>query len=347
MNKKTIGLLMGATSGFVIGLPVGIRRGITSSIVLAMLMALLFPFSTCGGQNEVALYNQARPLESGYHERKLQMDDRERIYFIYVPASYNNNGPTPMVLNLHGGGGTPKAQRHTSMMTKVSDREGFIVVYPQGTNRRGKIIPGYTWNAGACCGWAQKHEIDDTAFIGALIDDLRKLINIDEKRIYATGHSNGAMMCYRMACELSDRIAAIAPVSGPMQMKGCRPSRPVPIMHFHGTDDPFVPFEGGKGPRSLPGQFFASVDETIKFWLEVNGIDSIKPKASRKGNAVKSYFGPGTNGAEVVLWRLEGGGHTWPGGQFGFFKEKTLGLMNTDISASNLMWEFFRRHSLP
>lgn len=318
----------------------------TLAVILAV--SVFFPFNACGFREDKGTpHKQAPLLGPGDHERKLHVGGMERTYYVHVPSSTNRDRPTAVVLNLHGGGGTPEAQQHTSAMNEVSDSEGFVVVYPQGSNRPLKLIKGYTWNAGTCCGWAREHEIDDVAFINALLDDLEKVIHVDKKRIYATGHSNGAMMCYRLACELSNRIAAIAPVSGPMQMTACRPSRPVPVMHFHGTADAFVPIEGGKGPKSFLDQGFNSVKETLDFWIKNNGIESGKPSITRHGKAVKKSYGAGEDGAEVVLWEIEGGGHTWPGGRFGFFKERVLGEMNTDISASRMMWEFFKKHPLP
>lgn len=282
----------------------------------------------------------------GDHERTLLVGKKKRYYSIHVPPSYDKSRPTPVVLNFHGGGGNSKLQRNASQMDSVSDRKGFITVYPQGTNKKFKLYAGYTWNAGTCCGWAKKNNIDDVAYTAALLDDLSKILNVDGKRVYATGVSNGAMMCYRLACELSDRIAAIAPVSGPMQMLQCKPKRPVPIIHFHGTKDEFVPMAGGKGPRSFRGQFFSSVKDTLQIWLRINGLDREKPKIIRKGDAIVERYGPTKNGMEVVLWKLEGAGHTWPGGKFGLIGEKTLGKMNTDINASEIMWEFFQKHPL-
>lgn len=322
--------------------------GFKSVFILAVLLIVLAPLAACGIQSEVS--TEQRPpqgLGPGDYERKIVVGDMKRCYAFHVPPSYDKSRLTPVVLNFHGGGGKPKTQRHASMMNRTSDRGGFIVVYPQGTNRALKLHKGYTWNAGTCCGWAQENKIDDVAYTVALLDDLGKVLCVDRKRVYATGISNGAMMCYRLACELSERIAAIAPVSGPMQMPKCNPKRPVSVMHFHGTKDAFAPFAGGKGPRSLPGQFFTSVDETLRFWLRFDKLDQEKPKIIKRGTAIGEYYGPGKDGAEVVLWKLVGGGHTWPGGQFGFLKKGVLGQMNMDISASDLMWEFFQKHALP
>jgi polyhydroxybutyrate depolymerase len=191
-----------------------------------------------------------------------------------------------------------------------------------------------------------KNRIDDVGFTNVMLDDLEKQFNIDKKRVFATGISNGAMMCYRLACELSQRITAIAPVAGPMGFTGCHPSRPVSVMHFHGIADKFAPFDGGKGPRSLPGEFFESVEKSIGFWLKRDNIGGQPPRVVKRGKATGYYYGPGADGTEVVLWSIAEGGHTWPGGRFGFLGKRILGELNTDISANELMWEFFQRHPL-
>jgi len=286
-------------------------------------------------------------LGAGDYDRSLTVGGMERFYAVHVPRSYVPSRPTPVILNFHGGGGNPKSERTISLMDQASERYGFIVVYPQGTGAKGRLInpQGYTWNAGTCCGWAMEHRIDDVGYTNAMLDDLEKQFNIDKKRVFATGISNGAMMCYRLACELAHRIAAIAPIAGSMGVTSCNPSRPVSVMHFHGTADKFAPYAGGKGPRSLPGEFFQSVDQTIAFWLKRDNLTG-QPRIVKRGQASGYYYGPGADGSEVVLWSIQGGGHTWPGGKFGFLGKRFLGEMTQDISANDLMWEFFQRHPL-
>jgi polyhydroxybutyrate depolymerase len=184
------------------------------------------------------------------------------------------------------------------------------------------------------------------AYTNALLDDLERQFNVDKKRVFATGISNGAMMCLRLACQLSNRIAAIAPVSGSLGFSGCNPPRPVSVIYFQGTADKFMPIGGGKGPRSLPGEFFESTDQTIAFWRRQDKITG-SPRVVRRGQATGYYYGPGAAGSEVVLWVIQGGGHTWPGGQYGFLGERVLGALTHDISANDLMWEFFQRHPMP
>ena len=181
-----------------------------------------------------------------------------------------------------------------------------------------------------------------------LLNDLPNVVNVDSKRIYATGMSNGGMMCYRLAAELSDRIAAIAPVSGTMAVERCKPRRPVPVMHFHGTDDKLVPFDG-PAQQTAKVLNFMSVEETIRIWAKINGC-LIKPTISKLPHTAdddttvqRKTYGPGKAGAEVILFVIHGGGHTWPGRQW---PVPWLGKTTKDISASDQMWEFFKRHPM-
>jgi len=310
-------------------------------------LALLFLSAACVAGKNPESGSDAGPVSGpGLYTRTIPVDGLERHYSFYLPRLYNGKSPMPVVLNFHGGGGNSKTQRHISRMDETADRRGFIVVYPQGTNKESLMRNGYTWNAGSCCGWAQEHGVDDVKFTRMLLDSLEKELVIDRRRVYATGISNGAMMCYRLACEMADRIAAIAPVSGPMGMRACAPARPVSILHFHGTDDQFAPFAGGIGSRSLPGQKFESVNNTISFWQKTLGLQNVVPRTQQINPSVmeEEYH---SDKAELILCTLQGGGHTWPGGQFGFLGKRVLGKMEMSISASEKMWDFFARHSLP
>ena len=154
-------------------------------------------------------------------------------------------------------------------LNEKADKEGFIAVYPNGTGRLEQML---TWNGGNCCGYAMWNNVDDVGFTRALLDDLAKVANVDAKRVFATGMSNGGIMCYRLASELSDRIAAIAPVSGTMGTATCNPKRPVSVMHFHGTDDEFLPFKGGKRNQAAGTEsYFYSVEHSIHAWVKADG----------------------------------------------------------------------------
>ena len=288
----------------------------------------------------------ADPLVLGDHTRTLQVEGRERSYLVHVPPKYDPQKPSPVVLIFHGGGSNAEQMIRFCGLNPKADQEGFIAVYPQGTGRFKRLL---TWNGGNCCGYAQSNKVDDVAFVRALLDDLAKVANVDAKRIYATGMSNGAIMCYLLASELSDRIAAIAPVSGPMGTESCNPNRPVPVIHFHGTDDQFAPFNGGKGSKSLSQTEFFSVEHSIRAWVKANGCSETpviadEPNKSDDGMTVqRKSYGPGTDGAEVVLLTINGGGHTWPGREPIL---RSLGKSTRDISANDLMWEFFQKHPL-
>jgi polyhydroxybutyrate depolymerase len=287
------------------------------------------------------------PLAPGLHERHLSVGGYDRRYLVHVPPRAAGGGPMPVVLALHGGGSNAEQMRRFSALDATGDREGFLAVFPDGTGRLGSML---TWNGGDCCGHGKRQGIDDVAFVRSLLLDLERATPVDPRRIYATGMSNGAIMSYRLACELSDRIAAIAPVAGPMGIGVCRPSRPVPVMHFHGTLDDFAPYEGGQGSRSVSGTIFRSVEESVRQWVALLACPSPPRRAVEPGGeatgmrAIRETWGPCRQGAEVVLITIEGGGHTWPGGDS---RRRFLGPVATGVSANDLMWEFFERHPMP
>jgi polyhydroxybutyrate depolymerase len=231
-------------------------------------------------------------------------------------------------------------------MHQKSDEAGFVAVYPNGT---GALNLYLTFNAGGLEPERAKTRPDDVRFTAALLDDLERQVNFDRKRVYATGIANGGMMCYRLAAELSQRIAAIAPVAASLAIDDPRPKRPVPIMHFHGRQDSIVPI-GGPGGDTPAFVRFKSVDETIRLWAKLNRcaqqpmIEDL-PDTVADGTRVKRHHYPaGPDGAEVVLYVIEGAGHTWPGQKSPL---ALFGKSTADISANDLMWEFFKKHSLP
>jgi polyhydroxybutyrate depolymerase len=276
--------------------------------------------------------------------RTLPVGGLNRTYLVHVPESHDPKAPMPVVLALHGRTMNGPMMAWFSGLNRKADKAGFIAVYPNGTGRHSS----FTWNGGNCGGPARQDNVDDVAFINALLDDLMRAYPIDTRRIYATGMSNGAIMIYRLASELSDRIAAIAPVSGCVGTEFCQPKRPVSVLHFHGTMDAFIPFTGGKGEKSLSGTHFHSVDHSIQTWVSLNGCDK-NPKidllstSSDEMTVTRTTYGAGNDGAEVVLVMIEGGGHTWPGMRS---PAAMLGKSALNISANDLMWRFFQKHPL-
>jgi polyhydroxybutyrate depolymerase len=278
----------------------------------------------------------------GDYERNIDVGGRVRRYEMHIPPGYTKDRPWPVVINYHGGGGRAATARLESGLDSKADSAGFIAVYPDGSGLLGGRL--LTWNAGECCGYAMKHSVDDVGFTRALLDDLARLFHIDSRRIYATGLSNGAFMTYRLACELSDRIAAIAPVAGVMVMNTCKPSRPVSVLHFHGTADPAAPYKGGIGDQSISKTNFPSVSENILGWLQRNGINPKPVKKEKEGNSEITEY-RGEDGTEIVLVTIAGGGHTWPGGKR-MLSAKNVGALDVSFSANDMMWDFFQRHPL-
>jgi polyhydroxybutyrate depolymerase len=285
-------------------------------------------------------------LKPGDHTRSVEVDQLSREYLVHVPKCYDGSKATPLVLAFHGGGSDAEGMIHFSGLNDTADKEGFLVVYPNGTGRLKKVL---TFNGGNCCGYAKDNNIDDVAFTRALLDDLAKVANVDARRVYATGMSNGAILTYRLASEISERIAAVAPVSGPMGSEKCTPKRPVPVLHFHGTDDAFAPFKGGVGARSVSQTNFYSVEHSVNAWVKANGcpekptVEMLPNKVDDGTSIVRKTYGPGKDGAEVVLIVIEGGGHTWPGRKP---RLALLGKSTQNVSANDVMWDFFKKHPL-
>jgi polyhydroxybutyrate depolymerase len=280
-------------------------------------------------------------LEPGTHDLSLKVGNDTRESLLYVPASAGKAAKVALVVVLHGGGGSGKNVQRQSRMNAVADANGFIVAYPDGT--KGRF--GHTWNGGDCCGVAMRENVDDVAFLRALIDMLIAQHCVDPARVFITGISNGAIMAYRMACEAADKVAAIAPVAGaPMTTSPCRPSRPVPTIVFHGTADTSVRVEGGFNKPSDPRRAFPPLAETLDGLIASNECSKTPRTTYRKGDATCVSYGPCAPDAQVEYCKIDGGGHTWPGGVA--MLERIVGPTSKDISASEVMWKFFERHPM-
>ncbi len=258
-------------------------------------------------------------------------DDIGREYLVHVPRSYRDQ-PTPMLIALHGGGGDAEFQASDDKYRLISKSEqaGFIAVFPNGYSRFGGILA--TWNAGSCCGGAQKNNIDDVGFIREVIARVEKQARIDRRRIFATGMSNGAMMSWRLACEAPE-IRAIAPVEGTDNATHCSPAHPVPVIQFHAADDPNVPFNGGVGigPSHVD---YTSVPATQAKWVQLNRAD---PEAKRVLTVPGAHCDLHRGPAPVELCVTDTGGHSWPGGG----TQQGRKQPSMAISANDLMWSFF------
>jgi polyhydroxybutyrate depolymerase len=296
--------------------------------ILAVSAAVFAVYS--GGTYIFSLHG---PLDSlgqpaGTESKTLEFGGRTRTYLVHPPKGYE--GKLPLVLVLHGAiQGATNVERMSGMSAKA-DKENFLAVYPNGTSGSG-LAP--TWNAGACCGYAQMNKVDDTGFLRALIDRLEHDYPIDPKRVFATGISNGGMMSYRLACEMADRIAAIAPVEGAQDVE-CRPSGPVSILIFHGTADFLVPYNGGTTPFQLgPKRSDSSVPSTVSFWVKQDGCTTTPERKETNQLRIDTYSGC-KESAGVTLYTIFGGRHMWPG----------TTLSRNSIPATDIMWSFFAAH---
>lgn len=296
------------------------------------------------------------PALSGSDQRtSLRHDNLKRTFNIHIPSFYDKSIQLPLVIALHGRGGNGESMILLTFkgFNKLADREGFIVVYPDGIE--------LNWNDGRmdeeANDRAHRENIDDVGFISALIDYMIKNYNTDPKRVYITGISNGAIMSYRLACKLSQKITAIAPVDGniPSLIVGeCSPSRPVSVLAINNINDPLVPFEGGE----IFGQFHRiklgkvlSVNESIGFWVKRDNclktavVNEEPDRDPEDGTRVtRKQYTNGTDGTEVILYAVDGGGHTWPGG-FQYLPAWIIGKTSRDIDANMVIWDFFKRHS--
>jgi polyhydroxybutyrate depolymerase len=298
----------------------------------------------------LAVGADAQSLTPGTHNRTLKVDDLDRSYEVYVPVKYDPKQSTPVVLVLHGAWTNGPITALYSGLNGTADAHNFIAVYPNGTGLNEVAL---FWNSD---GRDRQNLLgrtppDDVKFLGRVLDDLGTVANVDPKRIYATGISNGGMMCYALAAGMSDRIAAIAPISGTLSVENVQLKRPVPALHFHGTEDKLVPYDGS---RSAAKELLhcKSVDETVTTWAKLDGcpdkprVEEL-PKKVDDGTSVKRYtYGPGKDGSEVVLIQIIGGGHTWPDRPMLPALEGTLGKATHQISANDMMWDFFEKHPM-
>ena len=260
---------------------------------------------------------------------------REREYVLHVPDRYDPAKPAPLVISLHGAGLWGAAQRDLSGWNAVADREGFLVVYPSGSEGHGPRVweprPGATIP-------------EDVTFIADLIDTLQRTYSIDPARIYANGLSNGGGMSFVLSCTLSDRIAAVGLVGAAhlAPWSWCTDRRPVPMISFHGTADRATPYDGGTSwVSAIP---FPPIRQWTSNWARRNGCAAKPVEAAVAADVWRTQYVDCAEDAAVVLYTIRGGGHTWPGG--GDLPEWALGPVNRQVDASREMWAFFARHTL-
>jgi polyhydroxybutyrate depolymerase len=278
-------------------------------------------------------------------------DGLERSYILRVPDSYIATESHALVLVLHGGGGNAVSMEESTGFTELASREGFIVVYPNGTGRFPRRL--LTWNSGYIELWASENDVDDSGFLAALTERLSEVYSIDRSMIFVTGMSNGAMMAYRAAAEHPDVFSAVGAVAGAIGGRPHadspewvipEPSSPVSAVIFHGTLDSHVRYDGGETGTWIQGQqgrIDMSVAEAVQFFVDADWCDPVPAiETLGDGTVIRETWSGGDHGTEVVLYTVTDSGHSWPGSS-----SWLPGDPPTDqISATELIWEFFEAH---
>lgn len=286
--------------------------------------------------------------ETSVVSESLEVGGLKRTFLLHIPAHLSPDAHPPLVIVLHGGGGKGRSMVRFSGFNKIADREGFIVVYPDGYGRH--------WNDGRGLAEykSQKQDVDDVLFIRMLIDNMQAQYAVDSARVYAVGASNGGMMTYRLAGDLTDRFAAVACVIANMPRAyaaRCVPAAPMPIMIVNGTRDPLMPWDGGSvGTKKKSLGLVVSTEESVAFWVKHNGcapsgdeqaLPDTNPEDGTR--AWRTAYVNSKSGVEVLEYRIENGGHTWPGG-VQYLPKSLIGSASHDFDTSEEIWSFFKRH---
>ncbi len=281
----------------------------------------------------------ASPLplfETGTYGDTIIHDGLERSYMVHVPEVANSGADLPLLLNLHGFTGTSSSQMNYADFRPIAEREGFILVYPQGT-----LLGDDThWNVGS---WTRESTADDIGFLTALIDIIIEDFNIDESRVYSIGHSNGGYMSFQLACQIGDKITAVASISGTMTPENfnvCEPTHPTPVLQVHGTSDTVIPYNGAVWTKS--------VDDVLAFWNDVNQVDAEpaiidipqNPDSTALSTVQRLQYSSADRGVMVEHILVEGGGHEWPG------QNNVVGQVNLDLDINEEIWAFLSQFDL-
>lgn len=287
------------------------------------------------------------PPAAGTERVELSSGGADRWYDRLVPTSYAGE-PTPLVVDLHGYLSGAEGQAAMSGFGTTSEQEGFVLATPQGN---GDLA---YWNA-----VPHPDLPDDVGFVADVIDDVSAAVCIDRDRIYVDGMSNGAFLASLVACELADRVAAVAAVAGLLVPEDCAPSRSVPVLAIHGTADRYVPVTGGRGPalddlawdddstRAFDGLAFGDVAEAAARWAELDGCDPEPERTAVSDEVEATTYGGCDDDATVELYVVDGGGHAWPGSDFSHASADIVGPTTFDIDATDLIWTFFEEHPRP
>ena len=318
------------------------QRFRSAIVLIGVALAAAVALAGCGRGPTPLGSGSPSPAPGGTTSYSFDHDGLKRTYNLHVPAGLDRTGPVPLLIELHGGGGDGNHIDSLTGFYAMADREGFVVAAPSGVNKG--------WNDGRGDTYKDSSAADDVGFLSEMIDRIESQVAVDPARVYVTGMSNGAIMSGRLACQLPDRIAAIAQVAGTAAVEtaaACHPARPVPVLEIHGTADPLVPYAGGTVVPQLGdgrGQVL-SVDAWSAFWA-ANNSAATPPATTSIGTdtTVRTWHGA-TPQSDVVFYRVEGAGHTWPGGSQ-YMPRLIIGSTSRSFDASEVIWQFLSGHRL-
>ncbi len=292
---------------------------------------------------QISDLNNQMISKTGEYVFKLTVDGISRYYKLYVPKNFSTSLSLPLIFSFHGGGGDMNIQSDDKFykLKSKADLENFLVIFPNGYSKfqSGKLA---TWNAGKCCGQAKDQKIDDIKFVKEIFNDLNSKIQFDKSNVFAIGMSNGAMMSYRLACELPDLFKAVGAVAGTDNTEICEPKKSISVMHIHAKDDDHVLYNGGIGAGAVNKEFitdFKSVNKTIEEWKTRNKCSDEKKNISEGSGFQCFEYGQCASKTKVRWCVTDTGGHSWPGGEKPRSRKQNS---KSVLSANDELWNFFR-----
>jgi len=306
-----------------------VRRAAAALVAIVLLAACssngpsVSPHATATGKPATTAAAQL-----GTTHGTLRVGGIARTYRLYVPEA---PGPLSLVVALHGGLGNGDQLADTSQFEPLAEREHFVVAFPDGV--------GATWNAGTCCGTSVTRKIDDVAFLAALVDDIARKVTIDRTRVFAVGHSNGAMMAFRLGCEAADVFSAVVPVAGSLEINRCTPAKAVALLAIHGDADRNHPIDGGTGDRSISNVSYRSMSASLVMWTGAMGCTSSSDAVA--GPITTTTWTGCRQGVATQYRVIAGADHPWPGSPD---RRATAlqGVPTKDLDATAVAWAFLK-----
>lgn len=322
--------------------------------LVAAILIVLSSQAVRGGDELATGQSSLLAVRSGDHNFTIRVGELDRRYTVHVPPAYDGQQAVPVVIMLHGGGGTGRAAATETGWGAKADQAGFLAVFPEALARDPAKPSSFAgnpqlWNDGSDRFYSGQKAPDDVAFLNAMLDDLFARFAVDRARIFVTGFSNGASMTFRIGAEASKRIAAIAPVAGACWIEPGKLERPVPMCYITGTADPLNLIAGGVpklafgGSDKIRSKPKPPVRDSIQKWVKAVGCPETPASVSEASGVRTEAYGPGRDGAKVVYISVEELGHTWAGGK-SLLPEFMVGKRSDKIKATDVIWDFFQKH---